>query len=339
MTRRTWLALDIGGANLKAAHTSGAIQSAPFALWKEPDRLPEALSRLVEQLSPTDGVAVTMTGELCDCFATKAEGVSAILSSVLSVFDERKIRVWGADGVFRSVRDAEDRPDLTAASNWMALAKVSARQVPDGLLIDVGSTTTDLIPLRENRPDPRGRTDSGRLRSGELVYVGVKRTPVCALATALPHRGESTGLMAELFATTWDVYLTLGDLADEPEDRSTADGRPATSGFARDRLARMVGEDRDTFSDEDAISLAREADAALVDRLVASARRASGNPPSSVIVSGSGEFLARRIAERVVAPGGSIGSLSDIWGKEASEAACAYALMMLAQDSNGGEGP
>src|SRR5439155_7207423 len=113
-----------------------------------------------------------------------------------------------------------------AAANWLALATMAARLVPDGrgLLIDIGTTTTDLIPLDQGRAAARGRTDTERLQNGELVYAGVRRTPVCALATELPYHGVSTGLAAELFASTLDVYLTLDEIASDPKDLSTAHG-------------------------------------------------------------------------------------------------------------------
>jgi (4-(4-[2-(gamma-L-glutamylamino)ethyl]phenoxymethyl)furan-2-yl)methanamine synthase len=335
----TILALDIGGANLKVAHTSGAIRSVPFALWKEPDGLAAAIRDLVADLPPFDRVALTMTGELCDCFRTKAEGVAHIQRAVKTAFPGRQLHVWGTDGRLHTLIYAHVRWELVAASNWFALAMLAARYATGAaLLIDVGSTTADLIPLHDGEPVPKGLSDTDRLRHGELVYAGVKRTPVCALATALPHRGQLTGLAAELFATTQDVYLTLGDLPEDAGDTSTADGRPATREFARDRLARMVCADRATFSDDDARAFAREADAALIDRLVESANRVAreslGGPPRSIIVSGSGEFLAARVAARVVEPGGPVLRLSDVWGRAASDAACAYALLTLAAEAD-----
>ena len=78
----SWLALDIGGANLKAAHASGAIRSVPFEVWRRPQDLARALADLVAGFPQFDRVAVTMTAELCDCFATKAEGVRAVLEAV-----------------------------------------------------------------------------------------------------------------------------------------------------------------------------------------------------------------------------------------------------------------
>lgn len=333
----TWLALDVGGANLKAAHASGAIRSVPFALWKDPAGLVAALDRLAGSLPPFDRLAVTMTGELCDCFPTKFDGVTRILDSIGAAFPNTQPSVWGTDGKFHSLSNARVRWDLVAASNWLAQATATARLVSDAaLLIDVGSTTADIIPLESGRPIPGGRTDTDRLRRGELVYAGVRRTPICALATELPHRGAPTGLAAELFATTHDVYLTLGELPDDPGDTSTADGRPGTREFARDRLARMVCADRETFSADDALAFARAADSALTDRLVESARRVAreslGGPPRAAVVSGSGEFLAARVAALVVEPGGTIVRLSHAWGRAASEAACARALLILAAE-------
>jgi probable H4MPT-linked C1 transfer pathway protein len=237
--------------------------------------------------------------------------------------------------MFHGASEMREEPRLAAAANWLALAMVAARLAPrgPGLLIDIGSTTTDLIPLLDGRVVARGRTDTGRLQTGELVYAGVRRTPVFALATELPHRGLATGLAAELFATTLDVYLTLGAIEPDPRDLATADGRPATVDAARDRLARMVGADRDDFTGGDAVSLARAADEALLARLAVAAEGAclaTAGRPRSVIVAGSGEFLARRLAGRVLGPGGTTLGLQQAWGPVASVAGCAHALVVLA---------
>ena len=230
---------------------------------------------------------------------------------------------------------------LAAAANWLALATQAARLVPegDGLLIDIGTTTADLIPLREGRAVPLGRTDTERLQTGELVYAGVRRTPVCALATELPFRGKPTGLAAELFAATIDVYLTLGEIDSDPKDLSTPDGRPATAEAARDRLARMVGADRDGFTADDAVAFARAADEALVQRLASAARRAcrgAGVSPRAAVIAGAGESLARRLALKAIEPGGPVLSLREVWGPLASSAGCAFALLGLAREQFAG---
>src|SRR5919201_1892665 len=92
------LALDVGGANLKAAHSRGAACLRPFALWKDPAGLPGALRALLGRMPLHDLLAVTMTGELCDCFETKRQGVNAILDAVEAVADGTPVRVWRTDG-------------------------------------------------------------------------------------------------------------------------------------------------------------------------------------------------------------------------------------------------
>jgi len=338
-----WLGLDIGGANLKAADDQGAVRSRPFAVWRRPEALGAQIRELVAPWPRTRRVALTMTAELCDCFETKAEGVRAVLSAVAAALPKAELAVWGTDGRFHDPAAIACAPGLAAASNWLALATRAARLVPSGpaLLIDVGTTTTDLIPLRDGRPAPRGRTDTRRLQTGELVYAGTRRTPLMAVASELPYRGAPTGLVAELFATTIDVYLTLGAIDPDPDDRATADGRPATVAYARDRLARMIGADRETFTDQDALVLARAADTRLMDRLVAAAELACGaviGRPTAVVVSGSGVFLALRLAERILGPDGSIARLDHVWGPPGSEAACAVAVARLAADGFGGMG-
>ena len=225
------LGLDIGGANLKAADSQGAARTMPFALWKNPRGLTETLHALMAEFPPWELLAVTMTGELCDCFATKREGVRAILDSVAEVAGHRPVQVWTTHGQFLPLNAARDEPLAVAAANWLAGACLAGRHVPAdaALFIDMGSTTTDVAGIWNGQPVGEGRTDKERLALGELVYTGARRTPVCALLCS--------PLMTELFATTLDAYLMLELVADSAVDCDTADGRPATRNFAHARLA------------------------------------------------------------------------------------------------------
>jgi probable H4MPT-linked C1 transfer pathway protein len=341
--RRHWIGFDIGGANIKAAHIEGPARVVPFEVWKRPDELGLAIASVAASLPPSSAVAVTMTAELCDCYATKRAGVNAVLDAVCDALPDHEVVVWGVDCAFHTVAEIRDRPLLAAAANWLALAELAARLVPHepAILIDIGSTTTDLIPLVRGTVAARGRTDTERLQTGELVYAGVRRTPVHALTTELPFRGTPTGLAAELFASTLDVYVVLGDIASNPLDLSTADGRPATADAARDRLARMIGADCEGFSADDARAFAQAADSCLTDRLVRAAERACRatiGRPTAAVVAGSGDFLARRVARRIIEPGGPSISLDEAWGPIASAAGCAHAVVRLAAERLDGDG-
>ena len=333
------LGLDIGGANLKAAHSAGAARSRPFALWKEPSRLPRELQALLRTMPRFERLAVTMTGELCDCFETKRQGVNAILDAVQAAAGAVPVQVWqwadGADnnvvGRFVDVATARAMPLQTAAANWLALATFAGRYAPEGaaVLLDIGSTTTDIVPLRDGRPTPKGRTDTGRLSFQELVYTGVRRTPVCALT-----RGRGA---AELFATTRDVYLLLEELPEDVTDRDTADGRPATRAAAAARLARMLCADTETMTAEDIRRLAGQVSRRQQDRL----REALGivwetnlrRAPFTLLAAGSGEFLVQKLLGlEPPLPVTRFVSLGRDWGQEVSQAACAYALAALAAE-------
>lgn len=327
------LGLDIGGANLKAAHVSGRARTEPFPLWRAPGELPPRLARLLEGWPPFDHLAVTMTGEICDCFPTKREGVRTILDAVAAVA-RVPVRVWTTLDRFVSLAGARDEPLSAAAANWLALAHLAGRFKPSGagLLLDCGSTTTDLVPLWRGRPVPRGRSDPERLRTGELVYSGARRTPVCAL---LGLRGA-----AEFFATTQDVYLVLNETAAAADDCDTADSRPATRPFAEARLARMMGADLETSTPAQRLALARRVANRQVAGIVRAMRRvvtAWGQRPTLLILSGSGEFLARRVV-RAFDPEGHvrITSLAAQFSPEVSHAACAFAVAFLAAERGPG---
>jgi probable H4MPT-linked C1 transfer pathway protein len=324
------LGLDVGGANLKAAHTNGSARSRPFALWKNPAGLADALRILIAEMPSADMLAVTMTGELCDCFESKRQGVKAILDAVEAAAAGKPIRVWRTDGRFLDVAAVRRAPLMAAAANWLALATFVGRYAPKGpaLLIDIGSTTTDIVPLQDGRPVPKGRTDPERLRSGELVYTGVRRTPLCAIM--------GTGGAAELFATTIDVYLLLGWITEDAADHNTADGRPATKAAAHARLAHMLCADLETSTTEEREKLVNLILLKQVTSLQWAVERVAGRlhePPRTVIVAGEGEFLTLPVLnEQKAIPPCPVIRLLETLGAEISRAACAHAVAVLAAE-------
>ncbi len=326
----TALGLDIGGANLKAAHSDGSAISRPFALWQHPAGLADALRSLLDSLPPATLLAVTMTGELCDCFESKRQGVAAILDAVDAVSAGIAVRVWCNQGIFLDLDTARTLPLKVAAANWLALATYAGRFALSGgaLLIDIGSTTTDVVPLLNGVPTPAGLTDPERLRCGELIYTGVRRTPLCALLHGL--------VAAEVFATTLDLYLQLGLIAEDPHDCNTADGRPATRAAAEARLARMLCADLETCTADDRQNLMLQAvnqQQELLKQGLDSVLARLPEPPQTVILAGEGEFLAAKVCATLptLAQVRSV-SLNVLMAPAISKAACAHALAVLAME-------
>lgn len=334
---KNWLALDIGGANIKVADGAGYAHSHSFSLWKHPNQLAQELRTDIAEAPPCDHLAVTMTGELADCFETKSAGVKHIVQAVVEASDGRHTRVYLTDGRWVAPMAALARPLLAASSNWRALARFAARCAEKGpsLLIDVGSTTSDVIPLLDGECVAVGKTDLERLISGELVYTGVERSPVCGLLQTAPYRDGVCRVTQELFATTLDVYLILGELAEDPAHVRTADGRPATKQAARTRMARMFGADAEEFHHRDAVTLAQAAAEAQVQLIAEAARQVLGRlpgPPTMVVISGQGEFVARAVVEKLElsAP---ILSLAKELGQAVSTCAPAHALAVLTRET------
>ena len=331
------LGLDIGGANLKAATVDKRAVSVPFPLWKQPDKLSAALVAIVGQFPDVNEFAVTMTGELCDCYETKRDGVHHILTAMQKASRSHPIRVWSTEGEFVNVEQARRDYLKVAAANWHGLATYVGCYVPRGtaLLFDIGSTTTDIIPILDGSPCAKGNTDTTRMEHGELVYTGVRRTPICALF-------RPDAVAAELFATTLDAYLLLGHTPENAADTDTADGRPATRKHAHARLSRMLCGDPELTSSDATHRLAegvfdvqqqiiRNSFAHVLSRLTASQRESLGND-CVVITSGSGEFLAQTLLQSYSEEFTEFISLTDRLGPELAACAPAYALAVLATE-------
>ncbi len=339
----TWLALDVGGANLKSADGRGYAASRPFALWRTPERLTAELVALIAAGPRCDRIAATMTGELADCFETKADGVRAIVDALVVAAGARAVAIYTTAGELLPPELAKEQALDVAASNWHALAAFAARYAngQPALLIDVGSTTVDVIPLDRNGPAATGRTDAERLMAGELVYTGVERTPISAIVQRLPWRDGECPVASELFATAADAYITLGEFSEDVENCDTADGRPRTAAKARARLARMICADATMFSTEDA----QRAAAAIRDAQLAAIATAANQvvarmpaPPRSIILSGHGEFLTQSLRSQLSWDRGGVEvlSLNKALGPHVSRCAPAHALAVLADERLGG---
>jgi probable H4MPT-linked C1 transfer pathway protein len=337
------IGIDIGGANLKYVATKhgdptsvaarGVLaKSRFFPMWRQHTALADAIAGDLTSLArhrAVDALAITMTGELADCFSDRDEGVRHIVSHVCQAAGRLKIDdvlFYGVDGNFHASAAACRNADRIAAGNWHALASFVAQSFcSDGILIDIGSTTTDIIPIRGGRVGTAACTDHERLVEGSLVYIGGRRTPVATLLNEVRHQGNAVSIMNEFFATMDDVRIVMGLAAEEPRDCDSADGRPRTVPMAVNRLARMIGLDRRTFTTEQATSLAQQVHRSACQRIFDAfmrMRSEAGNP-DSVVISGHASDLFQTSRRANVL------QLSDQLGQEVSRCAPAYAVAAI----------
>ena len=325
----TTLAVDIGGANTKAAWFDGTTVrtvSRPFEVWRDRGALSTVLREVAP--GPADAVAITMTAELSDAFRTKREGVTFVLDAAEDAFGERPLSVLTTTGELVPVGTARTRPRDVAAANWVATALAVADVHTDALLIDVGSTTADLIPIAEGRVAATGHDDLERLLAGELVYTGVLRTNLAAIAPRVPVRGGWCPVASESFAISADVHLVLGHLEPQAYDCPTPDGRPASVEFACERIARLVCADVEQLDADEIGAIAAFLHAEQLRQLDDAARRVQGPlPPGAPVVAvGSGAFLARAVAGRLGRP---VADGLAPWGATGGELGPAAALAAL----------
>jgi probable H4MPT-linked C1 transfer pathway protein len=332
---------DIGGAHLKLARVEGdaivAAAQLPSALWRGLDELRLALAAALEGVAPTRRHAVTMTGELADLFPDRAAGVTAILDVVAEFLPRAVVAVYTIEGAFISAERAKASPGLVASANWHATSRYLAASLRDGLLLDIGSTTTDIVPFADGRVAARGTTDVERLATGELVYTGVVRTPLAAIAAEVPFGGRRVGVMAEYFATAADAHRLAGTLPEGADLHATADNRGKSVPESRARIARMIGMDAGAASKSAWRGLAE----AFIRRQIASIEVAlervlSGSDlpaHAPVIGAGTGRFLAAEIARRFGRPhrdfGDGIRAASPELRSLASDIAPAVAVALL----------
>ena len=325
---------DIGGVNTKVVRVQDGVvrmgRAHPYEIQRDPDALAPLLGSLSSDIGAKRGDrhAVTMTAELSQMFRTKRDGVSFVLDAVTRAFPSADVQVYTVDGRFLAPSEARREPLAVAASNWAATASIVALERGDAILIDVGTTTTDIIPIANGRVAAVGTTDPARLASGELVYTGALRTPVEAITATVPFEGSPAGVSAESFALIGDVHLLRGDLAPDDYTVTPPDGRPATREFAAERITRVVCADREMLDDAAISAIADAVALAQLNQISHALARVRARHPAIgvVVVTGLGAFIAERAARRCNL---DVVRLADTMGGDGARCAPAAAVALL----------
>jgi len=302
----TCIGWDVGGAHLKAVllDNDGQVLAATQVycpLWRGLRELEFAIDNVLLDFS-ADHHIVTMTGELADIFANRRDGVlkiAAILSSKL----HGKVRYYAGSSGFVNDDAIEQHCADIASMNWLASVQYVARKVPKALFVDIGSTTTDIALIDNGMPQVIGFTDAARMQCDELVYTGVVRTPLMAMAQKIPFAGKMTNVAAEYFATAADVYTLTGELGLAENMAETADGADKTVQASTRRIARMIGCDADDAPASLWMELAHSFKSVQLDQIRhALLKQMSLLKDSSglkVIGAGTGAFLVAELAKQL----------------------------------------
>jgi probable H4MPT-linked C1 transfer pathway protein len=300
---------DIGGANLKLACIDHGrvvqVAQIPCPLRQDASKFDSALEEAMPLCPPGSVHAVTMTGELSDVFSRRAEGVAYLVEMMRNATGGEALFYSMHSGFLDSIRAIELSGDV-ASANWHASAELVALAVPDGLLIDSGTTTTDIVPIKGGAAAARGFSDGERLTEGELIYTGVVRTPVMAVARNAPFSGRVQRIVAERFATMADVWRLIGELPDDADPYPSPDLAGKSVEASAARLARMLGRDASDASLLALADLARHFAACQLAEIEDAARdlaeRDAIAQDGAVVGAGCGRFIAREVAARLERP-------------------------------------
>jgi probable H4MPT-linked C1 transfer pathway protein len=325
---------DLGGANLKLAHLKDGrlvqVAQIPCPVRQDVGKFDAALEQGLLLCPAGAAHAVTMTGELSDVFVDRAEGVAYLVDMMRRATDGQAL-FYGAEAGFLDCIRAVERSAEVASANWHASAALVASIVPEALFVDIGTTTTDLVPLKNGTAAAQFYRDGERLAGGELIYTGVVRTPVMAVARMAPFDGHMQRIAAERFATMADVWRLMGELPPNADPYPTPDLMGKSTQESAARLARMLGRDLEDAGLLAMIDVARHFAACQVAEIEGAAAallaRDEIEAEAPVIGAGCGRFIARQIAVHLGRPYYDFAELLDC-APDAREAAavCAPAV-------------
>ncbi|MBK7717303.1 MAG: tetrahydromethanopterin biosynthesis protein [Gemmatimonadetes bacterium] len=302
---------DLGGAHLKAARVAPdgqvvAVAQVACPLWQGLQHLEAAIASALPVVGDATRHAITMTGEMADLFPGRRDGVIALAGAMGRLLPAADLRYFADGARFVGPGDVPRYADAIASANWLASAAVVARRLPAALFLDIGSTTTDLVPVAAGEVRTAGAGDYRRLVNGELVYTGVVRTPLMALGQAVQLGADQVPLMAEYFATTADVYRVTRELPEGADLHPAADGGAKGIAESTRRIGRMIGRDLESFTRQEWEVVAGEFRRLQVERLAGACARqlARGLLPvdAPLVGAGVGRFLVPELARRVGRP-------------------------------------
>jgi probable H4MPT-linked C1 transfer pathway protein len=333
------LGLDVGGAHLKAALVQDGrvlvARQVPCRLWEGLARLDEAFEAALAGFPTPARVALTMTGELVDLFPDRDHGVRKLLDAAQAALPRSELVIWAGRHGFVGLKHARKATASVASANWLATGTLVSRSLPCALLIDIGSTTTDIVPVLHGTVRASGETDAERLAAGELVYQGMTRTPVMAIASTAPFRGRLLPLMNEHFATAADIWRLLGTLDEAHDQHPAADNGPKTAEGSARRLARMLGLDLKDASPAAWRDLAAWFAERQLRRIEDSIRvvlsREVMDEAGPLVAAGCGRLLVNELARRLRRPWQDVGACIPGAPEAAVTCAPAAAVALLAE--------
>jgi hypothetical protein len=279
-----------------------------FPIWKKPEKLQNILSELKNRIysNEPDSISLTMTAELSDAFKTKREGVNYILDSATKAFNTNLLSVLNVKSKLISVNEAKTDPLEVAGANWVATGWLVSQKMDNCIIIDVGSTSTSIIPIINGKISAKGKTDFEKLLVGELVYTGALRTNIAAIVNRIPIRKSVATISSEFFSQSGDIHLILGNIVENEYSVETPDKRGKKIIDAMGRLARVVCGDLEFLKDAEIKDMATYIYSRQIEQITDGLKKVyshlnlNDKREIPAVVTGIGKnFLAKKAAKQL----------------------------------------
>ncbi|KZX13580.1 hydantoinase/oxoprolinase family protein [Methanobrevibacter oralis] len=311
---------DIGGANTDLAVIDFKgdeiknieVNFAYLPMWSNNNDLSQVLINLIEKICPIseiDAVGISMTAELVDAYDTKKDGVLDVVMKCEETFN-CPIAYVCIDGML-SKEEIEKAPLKAAAANWIATAQIATLISDNCIFIDTGSTTTDIIPIKNGHECAIGKSDFERSATGELVYTGTLRTNLTSFLDKVELNGKEFRVSSELFAQTADIYTVLGLIDEDDYVCDTFDGEGKSKLDCAKRIARILCADLEMLNESDIIKIAKFAHKKQVQQIADGLKQVcDAQNLDLIITTGLGkDILDKKAAESL---GLKVKSMGDI---------------------------
>ena len=243
MRKEIYIGWDIGGAHLKSCviNNQKTVCSVDLCeLWKTKE-LGYIIGQIIEQHAHNGIInnVITMSGEMCDIFENRDQGVKEILNYFKKFANTH---VYTRHCGIVNVKYNKKLQNI-ASANWHVIAKFMSKKLANAIIIDLGSTTTDFILIKNSKIINKRVDDFSGLSSQELLYVGCLRTPPYIFERSLRINKKDIHIIPENFSSLADVYRIIKKIPKSLYYSSTCDDKEKDIKACMVRFARNFGLD------------------------------------------------------------------------------------------------
>ncbi len=237
-----FLGIDIGGAHIKLVGLDEKkelifVDYLKFYFWKEEKSINKIFNYINSKSNKNTLSGITMTAELCDIFKNRVDGFRKIYNYCKKLKNNYFF--------YTKSKKIFEKKNYSAivSMNWHSIGRLLEKKYKNAIIVDFGSTTTDIICIKNYVIQNKNFDDFSRINSSELVYTGLTRTPIFAINSKVKINGKNFEIIPEFFSDMSDVYRINSILKKEFDIDETADGKKRSKFLSYSRLSRNFGLD------------------------------------------------------------------------------------------------